>query len=244
MRFEDYIFFLIAIVACLIFSGWVSSKVNSAYTAFSTVKTRSHMTGYDAAVRLLRTNGVNDISVNRVSGRLTDHYHPKKKVVNLSQSTYGDNSVAAVAVAAHEVGHVMQKKKGYLPYQIRSALVPVANFGSVIAFPLVLVGVLLDGFLFAASDSRIGFTVALVGVAFYGAATLFQLVTLPVEFNASRRAEKMLVEEGVLTEEEVYGARKVLNAAALTYVAGLATSLVYFLRFFVWVLSIFGRRRR
>lgn len=244
MRFEDYIFFLIAIVACLIFSGWASSKVNSAYTAFSTVKTRSHMTGYDAAVRLLRTNGVNDISVNRVSGRLTDHYHPKKKVVNLSQSTYGDNSVAAVAVAAHEVGHVMQKKKGYLPYQIRSALVPVANFGSVIAFPLVLVGVLLDGFLFAASDSRIGFTVALVGVAFYGAATLFQLVTLPVEFNASRRAEKMLVEEGVLTEEEVYGARKVLNAAALTYVAGLATSLVYFLRFLVWVLSIFGRRRR
>ena len=244
MRFEDYIFFLIAIVACLIFSGWASSKVNSAYTAFSTVKTRSHMTGYDAAVRLLRTNGVNDISVNRVSGRLTDHYHPKKKVVNLSQSTYGDNSVAAVAVAAHEVGHVMQKKKGYLPYQIRSALVPVANFGSVIAFPLVLVGVLLDGFLFAASDSRIGFTVALVGVAFYGAATLFQLVTLPVEFNASRRAEKMLVEEGVLTEEEVYGARKVLNAAALTYVAGLATSLVYFLRFFVWVLTIFGRRRR
>ena len=202
------------------------------------------MTGYDTAVRLLRSNGVNDISVHRVAGRLSDHYHPKKKVVNLSESTYGDNSVAAVAVAAHEVGHVMQNKKGYLPYKIRASLVPVANFGSMIAIPLVLVGILLDAFVLGAGDSRLGFTGARIGVAFYGAATLFQLVTLPVEFNASKRAGQMLVEEGVLTEEEVYGARKVLSAAAITYVAGLATSLVYFLRFFVWVLTIFGRRRR
>ena len=244
MWFKDYIFFLVAILACLVFSGWASAKVHSAYNAFSAIKTRSNMTGYDAAVRLLRRNGVDDISVSRVSGRLSDHYHPKKKVVNLSQSTYGDNSVAAVAVAAHEVGHVMQNKKGYLPYKIRASLVPIANFGSMIAIPLVLVGILLDAFVLGAGDSRLGFTVALIGVAFYGAATLFQLVTLPVEFNASKRAGQMLVEEGVLTEEEVYGARKVLSAAALTYVAGLATSLVYFLRFFVWVLTIFGRRRR
>lgn len=244
MYLKDYIFFLVAILACLAFSGWASAKVHSAYNAFSSEKTRSNMTGYDTAVRLLRSNGVNDISVNRVAGRLSDHYHPKKKVVNLSESTYGDNSVAAVAVAAHEIGHVMQKKKGYLPYQIRSALVPVANFGSMLAIPLVLVGILLDAFILGAGDSRLGFTVALIGVALYGAATLFQLVTLPVEFNASKRAKQMLVAEGILTEEEVYGAKKVLNAAALTYVAGLTVSLVYFLRFFVWVLTIFGRRRR
>lgn len=244
MYFQDYIFFLVAILACLAFSGRASAKVHSAYNAFSAEKTRSNMTGYDTAVTLLRRNGVNDISVNRVAGRLSDHYHPKKKVVNLSESTYGDNSVAAVAVAAHEIGHVMQKKKGYLPYQIRSALVPVANFGSMLAIPLVLVGILLDAFILGAGDSRLGFTVALIGVAFYGAATLFQLVTLPVEFNASKRAKQMLVAEGILTEEEAYGAKKVLSAAALTYVAGLTVSLVYFLRFFVWVLTIFGRRRR
>lgn len=244
MYFEDYIFFLVAMLACLLFAGWASSKVHSAYNAFSAVKTSSNMTGYDTAVRLLRSNGVTDISVNRVSGKLSDHYHPTKKVVNLSQSTYGDNSVAAVAVAAHEIGHVMQKKRGYLPYKIRTALVPVANIGSFLALPLVLVGVLLDIFVLTAGESRLGFTVALVGVAFYGAATLFQLVTLPVEFNASKRARQMLLEEDIITEEESVGAKKVLDAAALTYVAGLVTSLVYFLRFFVWVLTIFGRRRR
>ncbi|MBQ8320135.1 MAG: zinc metallopeptidase [Clostridia bacterium] len=244
MYLKDYLFFIAAILVCLVFSGWASAKVHSAYAAFSEEKTRSNMTGYDTAVRLLRANGVTDISVGRISGRLSDHYHPTKKTVNLSTSTYGDNSVAAVAVAAHEIGHVMQNKRGYLPYKIRTALVPVANFGSFLAMPLVLIGVLLDAFLLAGSDSRLGFTFALIGVAFYGAATLFQLVTLPVEFNASKRARKMLVEEGVLTEEESVGAKRVLDAAALTYVAGLATSLVYFLRFFVWVLTIFGRRRR
>ena len=120
MYFDDYIFFLVALLACMIFAGWASRKVKTAYTAYSSVKTRTNMTGYDTAVRLLRVNGVSDISVGRIKGSLTDHYHPKKKVVNLSQTTYGDNSVAAVAVAAHEIGHVMQKKKGYLFYNIRT----------------------------------------------------------------------------------------------------------------------------
>ena len=244
MYFEDYILFLVALLACMIFAGWASRKVKTSYTAFATVKTRTNMTGYDTAVRLLRANGVTDIAVNRVKGTLTDHYHPTKKVVNLSQTTYGDNSVAAVAVAAHEIGHVMQKKKKYLPYQIRTALVPVANFGSVIAIPLVIIGVLLELFVGGNSETSLGFTVAIVGVAFYGAATLFQLVTLPVELNASKRALTMLVQEGIIEEDETYGAKKVLSAAALTYVAGLATSLVYFFRFLIWVLSIFGRRRR
>ena len=244
MYFEDYMFFLVALLACMIFAGWASRKVKTAYTAYSSMKTRTNMTGYDTAVKLLRVNGVSDISVGRVKGSLTDHYHPKKKVVNLSQTTYGDNSVAAVAVAAHEIGHVMQKKSKYLPYQIRTALVPVANFGSIIAIPLVIIGVLLELAVGVSGENSLGFTLAIVGVAFYGAATLFQLVTLPVELNASKRALTMLVEEGIIEEGEVYGAKKVLSAAALTYVAGLATSLVYFFRFLLWVLTIFGRRRR
>lgn len=244
MYFSDYIFFILALLACMIFAGWASAKVHSAYNAFSKVQLKSNMTGYDTAVRLLRNNGVTDISVNRVSGRLSDHYHPTKKQVNLSESTYGDDSVAAVAVAAHEIGHVMQKKTGYLPYKIRTALVPVANFGSIIAIPLVLIGVLLEIFIGVSGERSIGFTLAIVGVAFYGAATLFQLVTLPVELNASKRAMQMLLAEGIVEEEESVGVKKVLTAAALTYVAGLATSLVYFFRFLIWVLTIFGRRRR
>jgi Zn-dependent membrane protease YugP len=202
------------------------------------------MTGYDTAVRLLRVNGIRDISVERVRGELTDHYHPTKKLVNLSASTYGDTSVGSIAVAAHEIGHVMQKKRGYLPYKIRTVLVPLCNIGSRLALPLVLIGLLMDVFLYASQGSNTGYYLGLFGVILYGLSTLFMLVTLPVEFDASRRARKMLVEEGILTEEESVGAAKVLNAAALTYVAALATSLVYFLRFALWVLLLFGGGRR
>ena len=236
-----YFLFLFLILLCALFSFWASSKVHSAYAAFSEEKISSHMTGYDTAVRLLRANGIYDVSVGRVRGKLTDHFHPKKRVVNLSESTYGDDSVAAVAVAAHEIGHVVQKERGYLPYKIRTALVPITNFGSRLALPLVLLGVVLE--LLVGLSSEVGFYLALVGVALYGTSTLFTLVTLPVELDASRRAKKMLVEEGILREEEEPGAQRVLSAAALTYVAALATSLVNFLRFLVWVLVLFGRRR-
>lgn len=236
-----YFLFLFLILLCALFSFWASSKVHSAYEAFSEEKISSHMTGYDTAVRLLRANGIYDVSVGRVRGKLTDHFHPNKRVVNLSESTYGDDSVAAVAVAAHEIGHVVQKERGYLPYKIRTALVPITNFGSRLALPLVLLGVVLE--LLVGLSSEVGFYLALVGVALYGTSTLFTLVTLPVELDASRRAKKMLVEEGILREEEEPGAKRVLSAAALTYVAALATSLVYFLRFLVWVLVLFGRRR-
>jgi Zn-dependent membrane protease YugP len=202
------------------------------------------MTGYDTATRLLRRNGVTDISVGRVRGKLSDHYHPTKKIVNLSESTYGSDSVAAVAVAAHEIGHVIQKQRGYFPYRLRAALVPIANIGSYLALPLVLIGLLLDVFVFATEGTSTGFYVALVGVGLYSLSTLFMLVTLPVEFNASKRAKRALIEEGILTDEELIGADKVLDAAALTYVASLAVSLVYFLRFFLMVLTLFGRRRR
>ena len=240
----SYIWFILPLLGCAIISAVASNKVHKTFSAYADIQTASRMTGYDTAKCLLRNGGVDDVSVGRVKGTLTDHYHPKKEIVNLSESTYGSASVAAVAVAAHEIGHVMQKKKKYLPYQIRTALVPVANFGSVIAIPLVIIGVLLELFVGGNSETSLGFTVAIVGVAFYGAATLFQLVTLPVELNASKRALTMLVEEGIIEEDETYGAKKVLSAAALTYVAGLATSLVYFFRFLIWVLSIFGRRRR
>lgn len=234
-----YFVFLGLLLLCSVFTGWASMRVHSTYNAFSAERNASHMTGYDTAVRLLRSNGVYDVSVGKVRGRLTDHYNPRRQIVNLSESTYGDDSVAAVAVAAHEIGHVMQKERGYVPYKIRSALVPIANFGARLALPLVLVGLLLDLFL----ETPVGVYAAYIGIALYGLSTLFQLVTLPVELDASRRAKKMLLEEGVLTEEEKPGAGKVLGAAALTYVAGLLTSILYFLRFLLFVLALFGRRR-
>jgi Zn-dependent membrane protease YugP len=192
----------------------------------------------------MKSNGVKDIRVGRVKGELSDHYHPKKKVVNLSESVYGNDSVAAVAVAAHEIGHVMQKKKGYVPYKLRTALVPVVNIGSYLALPLVLVGLILDMFVANTQYSDLEFWLAMVGVILYGGSTVFMLVTLPVELNASRRAKKMLVAEGILTEEELPHAEKMLSAAAMTYVASLLTSLVAFLRFAVWVMILFGGRDR
>lgn len=244
MDLERYVLFLILIGICVAFSAAASRKVKTTYTAFGKVWNKSCLTGYDTAIMLLRSNNITDISVNRVQGMLTDHYDPTKKQVNLSAGVHGSSSVAAVAVAAHEIGHVLQKKKGYLPYKIRSFLVPVANFGSRLAFPLVLVGMLLDAYLYGTSNADLGYYLAMAGVVLYGTSTLFMLATLPVEFDASRRAKRMLLEKGILTDEEIVGAEKVLSAAAMTYVASLAVSLVYFLRFLVWVLALFGNRRR
>lgn len=239
-----YLIFTGLILVCLIFAGRASAKVRSTYAAFREVGTRSHATGYDTAVKLLRANGVKDISVGRVKGELTDHYHPTKKTVNLSESVYGSDSVAAVAVAAHEIGHVMQKKRGYLPYKLRTLLVPLTNIGSRLALPLVLLGLVLDVFVVSTRNTSAGYYLALTGVALYGLSTVFALVTLPVEFDASRRAKKMLLETGILTDEEEPYAAEMLSAAAQTYVASLLTSLVFFLRFAVWVLLLFGNRRR
>lgn len=225
---------LLLLIPLLIFAGWASAKVNSAYTAFDRVPNRACMTGYDTAVRLMRNRGVYDIRVERVNGKLTDHYHPTKKQVNLSMSTFGSASVAAVAVAAHEVGHVMQKKEGYFPYKVRTMLVPLTNIGSALSIPLVLIGILLDIFLISVPY---GAWCVYAGITLFGLSTLFALVTLPVELNASKRAKKMLLEDGILTAEEVPGASKVLSAAALTYVASLLISLFYFLRFALFFLS-------
>ena len=165
-------------------------------------------------------------------------------MVNLSESVYGSDSIAAVAVAAHEVGHVVQRERGYAPYKLRTVLVGITNIGSRLALPLVLVGLIVDLFVISTQNSDIGFYVALAGVALYGLATVFALVTLPVELDASRRAKKMLVKEGILTEEELPYAEQMLSAAARTYLASIVTSLIYFLRFALWVFMIFGNRRR
>jgi len=242
--FGYYWYFFGLLILCAIFSGWASVRVHSTYNSYRKMGTRSHMTGYDTAVRLLKSNGVKDISVGRVRGELSDHYHPKKKIVNLSESVYGNDSVAAVAVAAHEIGHVMQKKKGYVPYKLRTVLVPVVNIGSYLALPLVLVGLILDVFVSGTQNSDLGFWLAMAGVILYGGSTVFMLVTRPVELNASRRAKQMLVAEGIVTEEELPHAEKMLSAAAMTYVASLLTSLVYFLRFALWVFLLFGGRDR
>ncbi len=232
------------ILLCAVIAGSASRKVHTTYEAQKEIGTRSHATGYDTAVKLLRANGIKDISVGRVKGVLTDHYHPTKKIVNLSEGVYGSDSIASVAVSAHEIGHVVQKKRGYLPYKLRTLLVPITNLGSRLAFPLVLLGLILDLFVGLNQNSNIGYYTALIGVALYGLSTVFALVTLPVEYDASRRAKKMLLEEGILTEEEMPYAEEMLSAAAKTYVASLLTSLVYFLRFALWVFLLFGGRRR
>lgn len=244
MPIQYYLLFMLLMLACAVFAGYASNKVSSAYKAYGNMANSSHMTGYDTAVRLLRNNGVDNISVGRVKGTLSDHYHPTKRIVNLSEGVYGDASVAAVAVAAHEIGHVMQEKEGYLPYRIRTALVPITNFGSRLALPLVIVGLILDLFVFGGQNSAWGYYLAIAGVALYGLSTLFALVTLPVELNASKRAKQMLLAEGILTDAELPYADKMLDAAASTYLASLMTSLVYFLRFAVWVLALFGRNNR
>ncbi len=243
MYWQDYLWFMGAILVCALLSAWASAKVKKAFFKHDGARCRSGLTGYDTAARLMRANGVEDISIGAVGGFLTDHYHPKKAVVNLSESTYAKSSVAAVAVAAHEIGHVMQGRNGYLLYRLRTALVPVVNFGMRLAMPLVLVGLLLDFFVATANENT-GFYIAMVGVVLYGGSLLFALVTLPVELNASRRAKKMLLAEGILTRDELPAASEVLSAAALTYLASLLTSLVYFLRFLFYVMAMFGRRSR
>ena len=238
-----YWFFLLIMLVLGGLGASANAKVKNTFSALSRVPARSRMTGYDTATKLLRANDVRDISVHRVGGFLSDHYHPTKKTVNLSESVYGNASVAAVAVAAHEIGHVVQKKRGYALYKLRALLVPITNFGTRLALPLVLLGVTIDLFV-ANAQSSTGYYIALAGVGLYGLSALFALVTLPVEYDASRRAKKMLVETGVLCQDELPYAEKMLSAAANTYLVSLLVSTVYFLRFFVWVLLLFGGRRR
>ena len=208
-----------------------SAKVNSTFNKYSRVRSASGMTGAEAAQRILQQNGIYDVAVEHVSGNLTDHYDPKNKVLRLSDATYGSNSVAAVGVAAHECGHALQHNVGYLPLRIRSAIVPAANIGSRLGIPIILLGVLLGSNYFLIE----------LGIWVFSLAVLFQIVTLPVEFNASNRAMVMMERYGILGGDELRSTRKVLSAAAMTYVAAAASSILQLLRL---VLLFGGNRRR
>ncbi len=213
--------YILVIIAALI-SLAASARVNSTYARYARVRSASGMSGAEAARRILQMQGVYDVSVERVAGNLTDHYDPRSKVLRLSDSTFGSSSVAAVGVAAHECGHALQHARGYAPLAIRSALVPVANLGATLSWPLVLIGLLIR------SDSGMLFINA--GILLFCAVVLFQIVTLPVEFDASRRGLRLLTETGILYPEEASKTKKVLSAAAMTYVASVAASLLQLLR--------------
>ncbi|EOS37488.1 zinc metallopeptidase [Lachnospiraceae bacterium] len=224
---STYILVLIGVAICLL----ASSRVNSVFRRYSTVRSRSGLTGREAAERILRANGIYDVTVRHIPGNLTDHYDPRNKTLGLSDSTYGSTSVAAIGVAAHECGHAVQHATGYAPLKFRGALVPVANFGSTLAWPLILIG------LFIGSNTAVLFIN--LGILLFSAAVLFQLVTLPVEFNASGRAVKVLETTGMLYPEEIRQTKAVLGAAALTYVASAASAILQLIR----LLLITGRRR-
>lgn len=213
-----YILAMIGVVICLL----ASAKMNSTFSKYSRVRSHSGMTGKEAAEALLHREGIYDVRVEYVAGNLTDHYDPRSKVLRLSDATYQQASVAAIGVAAHECGHAIQHARGYAPLSIRSALVPVANFGSSIAWPLIIIGLIMNS-----QTSQLFLN---LGVIAFSMAVLFQIVTLPVEFNASRRALKILGNTGMLYPDEVRETRKVLTAAALTYVAGAASAILQLLR--------------
>lgn len=222
---------IILVLIGVVISLWAQSRVTSTYNKYSKVRSRTGMTGAEAAMRLLHSQGIYDVTVRRVAGSLTDHYDPRTKVVNLSESVYGSASIAALGVAAHECGHAMQHNDGYAPLRFRSALVPAANFGSRISWPLILVGLMIGG---------LGSPLCQIGILMFSLAVLFQLVTLPVELNASNRAVRLLDSQGILSGEEVRGTRSVLTAAALTYVAAAASSILQLLRLVI----LYGGRRR
>lgn len=223
-----YVLVIIGAIICLA----ASAKVQSTFKKYSRVRSMSGMTGAQAAQRILNAAGIHDVIIQPIHGNLTDHYDSRNKTLSLSDSVYGSASVAAVGVAAHECGHAIQHSKSYAPLSIRGALVPVANLGSTLAWPLIIIGLLFS--------RNSGSVLITAGIICFSLAVLFQLVTLPVEFNASRRALSMLSDTGILGSDEIRNTRKVLSAAALTYVASAASAILQLLRLII----LFGGRGR
>lgn len=223
-----YILVVIGAVICMI----ASARVKGTFNKYSQLRSMSGMNGAQVAQRVLQAAGIYDVQVRHVSGCLTDHYDPRTKTVNLSDPVYNATSVAALGVAAHECGHAIQHAKSYAPLSIRSALVPIANFGSMLAWPVILIGLLFN--------TRSSGLIIDIGILLFSAAVLFQLVTLPVEFDASRRALVMLRTQGILADDELKYTRRVLKSAALTYVASAAAAILQLLRI---ILITNGRRR-
>lgn len=226
--------YVVLVLPCLILSIWASSNVNSTFRKYSQQHSARRLTGAQAAQQVLAANGVSGVRIERVGGDLTDHYDPRTNVIRLSDSVYAATSTAAIGVACHEAGHAVQYAVNYAPIKLRAAIIPITNIGSKLAMPLILLG-LLFGY-----AGQANYTFVYLGIACFGLSLLFQLITLPVEFNASRRAMQAIDTSGLLTAEEQKGARKTLTAAALTYVAATAVSLVQLLR----LLLIFGGGRR
>ena len=220
---------ILIVLPAFFFSLWAQINVNSTFEKYSRVNTRRGITGADAARRVLDENGLQHVAIERISGNLTDHYDPRANVIRLSDSVYASSSAAAIGVACHEAGHAVQYAKHYFPIKIRSTIIPVTRFGSMLAIPLFMIG------LFVASDALL-----LAGIVLYATVAFFQLVTLPVEFNASDRAMEAIRVSGMLDPKECEASKKVLTAAAMTYVAALATSLLTLLRLLVLAN---GRRR-
>ena len=218
-----YILVLIGVVLRLL----ASAKVKSTFARYSNVRSYSGMTGRDAAEKILHRNGIYDVQIIHISGNLTDHYNPTNKTLALSDPVYHSTSVAAIGVAAHECGHAIQHNVGYIPIKIRSAIVPVVNLGSKLSWPIIILGVILGSF-----------NMLNIGILLFALTLVFQIVTLPVEFNASSRALKILDKSGMLYKDEVRGARKVLTAAAMTYITATVSTLLQLLR----LILLFGRR--
>ncbi len=225
--------YLVLVLPCILLSLLASAHVKSTFKKYSKQYAQRRITGAEAARRVLTANGIRDVSIQRISGELTDHYDPKERVIRLSDGVYQSTSTAAIGVACHEAGHAVQYARGYVPIRLRAAVIPVTNFGSRLAMPLILLGLLFSSF------SYMGDTLIYLGIACFGLSLIFQLVTLPVEFDASRRAMRAIEDGGLLTQAAQRGARKTLRAAALTYVAATAVALAQLLR----LLSLFGGRR-
>ncbi len=226
--------YLVMVLPFVILSIWASANVNSTFRRYSGQLSTRRITGAQAAQKVLSANGVTGVRIERVSGDLTDHYDPKSNVIRLSNGVYDSTSTAAIGVACHEAGHAVQYASNYAPIKLRAAIIPITNIGSKLAMPLILIGLLLNFF------ADFSYFFVYLGIACFGLSLVFQLVTLPVEFNASRRAMVAIRESDILTEDEQKGARKTLTAAAMTYVAATALALVQLLR----LILIFGGRGR
>lgn len=232
---SDIVFYIsgIALLPVIIYSIYVSFKVNNVYRKYAIVIARSGLTAYEVTRKMLRDARITNVNIDRVGGRLTDHYDPRNNTIYLSDSVFSSSSVAAIGVAAHETGHAIQYSQNYLPVKLRTFLVPAVNIGSRFSIPLIIIGAILG------MVSYIGTYIIYIGIAFYALSTIFMLITLPVEYNASRRAKRILSQTGILDNQEVKMAGNVLNAAANTYLASFAVSLLFLLR----MLAMFGRRR-
>ena len=226
--------YIVLVLPCILLSLWASHNVNSTFRKYARQFSSRGITGAEAAQRVLSANGVRGVRIERVAGNLTDHFDPKTNVIRLSQDVYGSTSTAAIGVACHEAGHAVQYAQNYAPIKLRAAVIPATNIGSRLAMPLILIGLLLAVF------GEISYVFIYLGIACFSLSLVFQLITLPVELDASRRAMQAIESVNILTVQEQKGARKTLTAAALTYVAATALALAQLLR----LIAIFGGRRR